>query len=236
MEAHFLFEQESMKHTVRVCDRTAIDPIVYAILTSRDEEESRSKENHLTRSANFQKALQQYRKSIVILLKPVAEWMVDDGIRSTENQDECLQIYRRLLAEMDVPYYEFGREIMFLPERVGFVIGSEQALAPVREPDTFAEGAWDKVPKTEGTFDRVLLNTTSHSYYKGWIDVLFICIRVLRTNFREKLPSQKILFSTKDVSHLKSHILEYHSIFVLAISKLSSSVATSATPALTHSA
>ena len=123
MEAHFLFEQESMKHTVRVCDRTAIDPIVYAILTSRDEEESRSKENHLTRSANFQKALQQYRKSIVILLKPVAEWMVDDGIRSTENQDECLQIYRRLLAEMDVPYYEFGREIMFLPERVGFVMG-----------------------------------------------------------------------------------------------------------------
>lgn len=123
MEAHFLFEQESMKHAVRVCDRTAIDPIVYAILTSCDEEESRSKENHLTRSANFQKALQQYRKSIVILLKPVAEWMVDDGIRSTENQDECLQIYRRLLAEMDVPYYEFGREIMFLPERVGFVMG-----------------------------------------------------------------------------------------------------------------
>jgi hypothetical protein len=32
-------------------------------------------------------------------------------------------------------------------------LGSEQALAPVREPDTFAEGAWDKLPKTEGTFD-----------------------------------------------------------------------------------
>ena len=123
MEAHFLLEQESMTHAVRVCDRTAIDPIVYAILTSRDEDESRNRQNHLTRSANFQKALQQYRESIVILLKPVAEWMVDDGIRSTENQDECLKIYRRLLAEMDVPYYEFGREIMFLPERVGFVMG-----------------------------------------------------------------------------------------------------------------
>ena len=123
MEAHFLLEQESMTHAVRVCDRTAIDPIVYAILTSRDEEESRNRQNYLTRSANFQKALQQYRESIVILLKPVAEWMVDDGIRSTENQDECLKIYRRLLAEMDVPYYEFGREIMFLPERVGFVMG-----------------------------------------------------------------------------------------------------------------
>ena len=123
MEAHFILEQESMAHDVRVYDRTAIDPIVYAILTSRDEEESRGKQNHLTRSANFQKALQQYRKSIVILLKPVAEWLVDDGIRSTEDQEKCLQIYRRLLAEMDVPYYEFGREIMFLPERVGFVMG-----------------------------------------------------------------------------------------------------------------
>lgn len=123
MEAHFLLEQESMAHAVRVCDRTAIDPIVYAILTSRDEEESREKQNHLTRSANFQKALEQYRKSIVILLKPVAEWLIDDGIRSTENQDQCLQIYRQLLAEMDVSYYEFGREMMFLPERVGFIMG-----------------------------------------------------------------------------------------------------------------
>ena len=123
MEAHFFFEQESMTHAVRVCDRTAIDPIVYAILTSRNEEEGRGKQNHLTRPANFQKALQQYRKSIVILLKPVAEWLIDDGIRTTENQDKCLQIYRQLLAEMDVPYYEFGREMMFLPERVGFVMG-----------------------------------------------------------------------------------------------------------------
>ena len=33
-------------------------------------------------------------------------------------------------------------------------VGSEQALAPVTGhlKDTFAEGAWDKVPKTKGTF------------------------------------------------------------------------------------
>ena len=40
-------------------------------------------------------------------------------------------------------------------------VGSEQALAPVRLPDTFAEGAWDKVPKTERTFDLILQNTNS---------------------------------------------------------------------------
>jgi len=33
------------------------------------------------------------------------------------------------------------------------LLGSEQALAPVRFTDTFAEGAWDKLPKTKGTFD-----------------------------------------------------------------------------------
>lgn len=124
MEAHFSREQESRAaHAIRVCDRTAIDPIVYAILTAHDEEEARRKQNHLTRSANFQKALQHYRQSIVILLKPVAEWVVDDGIRSTENQDRCLEIYRQLLGEMDISYYEFGRELMFLPERVGIVMG-----------------------------------------------------------------------------------------------------------------
>ena len=123
MQAHFHFEEASMAHTIRVCDRTAIDPIVYAIITSGDDEEARRKQNYLTRSAKFEKALQQYRQSIVILLQPVAEWLVDDGIRSTENQDRCLKIYRQLLREMDIPFYELGREVMFLPERVGIIMG-----------------------------------------------------------------------------------------------------------------
>jgi hypothetical protein len=66
------------------------------------------------------------------------------------------------------------------------ILGSEQALAPVREPDTFAEGAWDKVPKTKGTFDPALQNTTSHSYYNFLIDLLFICIKMLCPIFKEK--------------------------------------------------
>jgi hypothetical protein len=43
-------------------------------------------------------------------------------------------------------------------------VGSEQALAPVRLPDTFAEGAWDKVPKTKGTFDFVSQTTIVLSF------------------------------------------------------------------------
>jgi hypothetical protein len=43
-------------------------------------------------------------------------------------------------------------KIKITTEGLGGTVGSEQALAPVREPDTFAEGAWD-MTKTEGTFD-----------------------------------------------------------------------------------
>ena len=32
------------------------------------------------------------------------------------------------------------------------LLGSEQALALVGDLDTFIEGAWDKLTKTEGTF------------------------------------------------------------------------------------
>ena len=52
-------------------------------------------------------------------------------------------------------------------------IGSEQALAPVRYPDTFAEGAWDKLPKTKGTFDFVPQVITFATLYKNYIDFLF---------------------------------------------------------------
>ena len=57
-------------------------------------------------------------------------------------------------------------------------VGLEQALAPVQEPDTSAEGAWDKLPKTEGTFDfklslQFLLDllensTVCSSYVRKW--------------------------------------------------------------------
>jgi hypothetical protein len=53
-------------------------------------------------------------------------------------------------------------------------LGSEQALAPVRSPDTFAEGAWDKVPKTKGTFDFVPQVITVASFHKNYIGILVI--------------------------------------------------------------
>ena len=48
----------------------------------------------------------------------------------------------------------------------GRVVGSEQALAPVRFPDSFAEGAWDKLPKTKGMFDFPSQTTFTSAFHK----------------------------------------------------------------------
>ena len=56
-------------------------------------------------------------------------------------------------------FFYLPRAIFAIPGPLGNLpfyccfLGSEQALAPVREPDTFAEGAWDKLTKTDRTFD-----------------------------------------------------------------------------------
>jgi len=57
----------------------------------------------------------------------------------------------------------------------GHNVGSEQAFAPVRLPDTFAEGAWDKLPKTEGMFDFVSHSTSSFHFTKNYIALFFVC-------------------------------------------------------------
>ena len=54
------------------------------------------------------------------------------------------------------------------------LLGSEQALTPVRLPDTFAEGAWDKVLKTEGTLDFIFPTTIVHSFDKKYIGIFFV--------------------------------------------------------------
>jgi len=126
MEAHFEREVSLLEdgYPIRIFDRSALDPIVYAILTAKDAEEARSRQDFLTRSEEFQKVLGRYKcnTSTIVLLTPVPEWLVDDGVRSTENQDTCTQIFRQLLRELEVPYFELGRECLYLPERVTAIL------------------------------------------------------------------------------------------------------------------
>lgn len=123
MERHLEQEEEGLasERPVILCDRSAIDPVVYAKLTSRNGDQS----GLLVNNSTFQRALKRYRKptSIIILLTPVKEWIVDDGIRSLEHQEECLRLFRDLLKAFKIPYREISHDMKFLDERVVFTLG-----------------------------------------------------------------------------------------------------------------
>jgi nicotinamide riboside kinase len=91
MRAQLLREQKgriaaSRAGSILLSDRSAIDAIAYAVLTSASEEEAQRRMQNLTQSGDFQLALSRYRESQFVLLGPVPEWWEDDGIRSEDNQ------------------------------------------------------------------------------------------------------------------------------------------------------
>jgi len=107
----------------KVYDRSAIDPIAYAVLTAKNEEEASWRKNYLLSNPRFRSTLEVYRKSTFILLKPVKKWVVDDGIRSIDNLDACYEIFVRILRECEIEFREIGSEIGFLEERVSWLMG-----------------------------------------------------------------------------------------------------------------
>ncbi|KAG2003691.1 hypothetical protein CC2G_004278 [Coprinopsis cinerea AmutBmut pab1-1] len=113
----------SDEHRIVLCDRSAIDPVVYARLTAQSSGEDQS--GRLTDSQAFRAALERYRdpSSLFILLGPVTEWIIDDGIRSLERQEECLQRYRECMKLYDIPYRELGQDTRNILERMVFTIG-----------------------------------------------------------------------------------------------------------------
>lgn len=126
MEAQLRKEQEcrlaaASDQQILLCDRSAIDPVVYAVLTGKDEEEALEKRNALVGTLEFQRALTLYRGSVVVLLNPVPEWLVDDGIRSLDNQIECLKVFRQVLCELGIGYSEIGPETKDLDRRVAII-------------------------------------------------------------------------------------------------------------------
>lgn len=95
-------EQKGWSCPVQLCDRSAVDPIVYA---------------------DFKNALPIYRRSTFILLAPVADWLEDDGIRLLEHQARCFEVFRQVLVELGIPFLEIGAQMRLLEERVTIAIG-----------------------------------------------------------------------------------------------------------------
>ena len=97
-------------------DRSAVDAVVCAALDGADSD-SRT----LISSPNFQAVLPLYRHSLFILLHPISEWMVDDGVRSLEDGQKCLRIFRDILAELGIKYLELGESCRWIEERIAIV-------------------------------------------------------------------------------------------------------------------
>jgi len=104
-------------------DRSAVDPVAYAVITAANEDSARERMQVLVDTPEFQTALRRYREGTFVLFKPVPEWLVDDGVRSMEQQDHTLEVFRKILKELDIPYVELGEEIRNLQARVTFAMG-----------------------------------------------------------------------------------------------------------------
>lgn len=108
---------------VVLSDRSAIDPVAYAVLTAANEEDARERMETLVNTPEFQAALQWYQEGSFVLFKPVPEWLVDDGVRSMDKQIENVDVFRNILKELEIPYVELGEEIKDLQARVAFARG-----------------------------------------------------------------------------------------------------------------
>lgn len=108
---------------VVLCDRSAVDPVVYATLTATDDHDAVERRLALTGAADFQKALLRYRRSVFVLLAPIEEWLVDDGFRHVGDQVQVLEIFKTLLSDLGIAYREIDPNTRSLEERVAIVMG-----------------------------------------------------------------------------------------------------------------
>ncbi|KAJ6529210.1 AAA domain-containing protein [Mycena capillaripes] len=115
MLAHLEKERENANGSAQLCDRSAVDPIVYAIFTATNQEDAETRKQALVGLPEFQSALPQYRKSLFVLLTPVKEWVVDDGFRHVGDETKILAIFRDMLSELGIAYREIGTDMRFLP-------------------------------------------------------------------------------------------------------------------------
>lgn len=124
MDAQLEREKEGrQQHRLILCDRSAVDPIVYAVLTAENQQEALTRKETLLSSTEFQDALEIYKHSTFILLTPVDAWLIDDGTRHMDNQNECSKIFEKTLTELGIAYFRIGTEMRSLEARVALATG-----------------------------------------------------------------------------------------------------------------
>ncbi|CAE6466870.1 unnamed protein product [Rhizoctonia solani] len=113
-----LFATESFgNNSFLLCDRSAIDPLVYASLSTMEATGAEI----LAECDELQGILPIYRRAIFILLHPVAEWIEDDGVRSLSDPPSYPQTYKRYMDRFGIKYYEIDDSLKDLNSRVDVV-------------------------------------------------------------------------------------------------------------------
>ncbi|KAG9126196.1 hypothetical protein FRC07_004521, partial [Ceratobasidium sp. 392] len=118
-----------------LCDRSAIDPIVYAHFSTAGE----SGADKLVESAEFCQALPVYRDALFVLLHPVEEWVEDDGVRSLNDPHKYPAVFKMFLNRFGFDYEEMGEDVKNLEDRVDRVL--EWVGKRERDPALLAQRA-----------------------------------------------------------------------------------------------
>jgi nicotinamide riboside kinase len=110
--------------TAFVSDRSVIDPLIYLFHYS-----GREAMNRITSTDEWQKVRDRYgntKQSLVILLSPVPEFLIDDNVRymskSLDDWHFLAANFRVFLEEEEIPYIEIGKDVLDIKDRVARVM------------------------------------------------------------------------------------------------------------------
>ncbi|KAJ1308793.1 hypothetical protein OPQ81_004483 [Rhizoctonia solani] len=101
-----------------LCDRSAIDPLVYAALSSAEATGAEI----LAEGDELKRILPIYRRAIFVLLHPVKEWFEDDGVRSLDDPSSYPNAFKHYMNRFGIKYYEIDDSLKDLDERVNVVL------------------------------------------------------------------------------------------------------------------
>jgi nicotinamide riboside kinase len=101
-------------------DRSAVDPLIYLMHFSGQNEVNRITSTDKWRKVRSRYA--DYNQSLVVLLSPVASFLVDDDVRymskSLDDWNALASNFRLFLDQEKIPFVEIGEEILDIKERV----------------------------------------------------------------------------------------------------------------------
>lgn len=131
------FEAETTASNWYICDRSAIDPIVYAFLYA-----SEPSATELFKSSMWGLLERNMKEGLVVVCETGCSWLVDDGTRlmpkDAEDWDRVDAMFRELLEARSIDYLVLPRSVQDLSERVDIILAAHS--------NSEAEGLQNEAP------------------------------------------------------------------------------------------